>query len=160
MLTELPSCHTAVPTVLSHAFMPPPARCHLLLPSHPLPTTIPRLKAIPHPCHMASPHHRSAELLPCLSTDGLLFHAPRFSIFSKLQKYRDGGNGVLRPVIVQLGGSPVPGICSGLQVRGCSDFVVQTCSANLQAGAWGVHIPTAAAHSCRPALSYSLHRWL
>ncbi|KAI7841475.1 hypothetical protein COHA_004869 [Chlorella ohadii] len=31
------------------------------------------------------------------------------------QKYRDGGNGVLRPVILQLGGSPVPGICSGLQ---------------------------------------------
>lgn len=35
--------------------------------------------------------------------------------------YRDGGIGVLRPVIVRLGGSPVPGICEGLQVR-CSCF--------------------------------------
>lgn len=31
-----------------------------------------------------------------------------------LQKYRDGGDGVLRPIIVQLGGDPVPGICDGL----------------------------------------------
>lgn len=29
--------------------------------------------------------------------------------------YRDGGNGVLRPAIITLGGAPVPGICAGLQ---------------------------------------------
>lgn len=31
-----------------------------------------------------------------------------------LQKYRDGGIGVLRPAALQLGGGPVPGICEGL----------------------------------------------
>lgn len=30
--------------------------------------------------------------------------------------YRDGGIGVLRPAILRLGGSPVPGVCEGLQV--------------------------------------------
>lgn len=29
--------------------------------------------------------------------------------------YRDGGRGALRPVIIRLGGGPVPGICAGLQ---------------------------------------------
>ena len=30
------------------------------------------------------------------------------------QAYRDGGMGALRPVIIRLGGEPVPGICEGL----------------------------------------------
>lgn len=34
-----------------------------------------------------------------------------------LQMYRDGGIGVLRPAILRLGGSPVPGVCEGLQAR-------------------------------------------
>ncbi|KIY97894.1 peptidyl-prolyl cis-trans isomerase, FKBP-type [Monoraphidium neglectum] len=29
--------------------------------------------------------------------------------------YRDGGLGVLRPLALRLGGSPLPGICAGLQ---------------------------------------------
>ncbi|KAL4421381.1 hypothetical protein ABPG75_010672 [Micractinium tetrahymenae] len=29
--------------------------------------------------------------------------------------YRDGGKGKLRPVLITLGGGPVPGICTGLQ---------------------------------------------
>ncbi|KAL6748957.1 hypothetical protein V8C86DRAFT_2863006 [Haematococcus lacustris] len=34
--------------------------------------------------------------------------------------YRDGGLGVMRPIILRLGGGPVPGVCAGLQqgVRG------------------------------------------
>jgi FKBP-type peptidyl-prolyl cis-trans isomerase len=34
---------------------------------------------------------------------------------AQLQTYRDSGPGVLRPIALQLGGGPVPGLCSGLR---------------------------------------------
>lgn len=45
-----------------------------------------------------------------VAADGTLFDSTLGGEF-----YRDGGKGKLRPVLVTLGGPPVPGICAGLQ---------------------------------------------
>ena len=33
---------------------------------------------------------------------------------NELQAYRDAGPGLLRPVVIRVGGDPVPGVCEGL----------------------------------------------
>uniref|UniRef100_A0A7R9V545 peptidylprolyl isomerase n=1 Tax=Chlamydomonas euryale TaxID=1486919 RepID=A0A7R9V545_9CHLO len=61
---------------------------------------------------------------PAASGDLLLFHyvgtlESTGQVFDSTRgglNYRDGGEGVLRPAAVQLGGSPVPGICQGLRI--------------------------------------------
>lgn len=45
-----------------------------------------------------------------LEATGQVFDSTRGGLM-----YRDGGEGVLRPVAIALGGGPVPGICLGLQ---------------------------------------------
>jgi len=45
-----------------------------------------------------------------LKDSGQVFDSTRGGLM-----YRDGGLGVLRPVIIRLGGDPVPGICAGLR---------------------------------------------
>ncbi|KAJ9508473.1 hypothetical protein QJQ45_012009 [Haematococcus lacustris] len=56
------------------------------------------------------PHVGQQALQPDKAADG----APAYRL------YRDGGLGVMRPIILRLGGGPVPGVCAGLQqgVRG------------------------------------------
>ncbi|KAJ9509905.1 hypothetical protein QJQ45_011498 [Haematococcus lacustris] len=56
------------------------------------------------------PHIGQQALQPDKAADGAPAH----------RLYRDGGLGVMRPIILRLGGGPVPGVCAGLQqgVRG------------------------------------------
>lgn len=89
MVTTLlgPCC---CPTTTVMVIMPFPAQINLIR----------RLRMSPCPCL----HHAGT------LEDGQVFDSTKGGL-----KYRDGGDGVFRPVVVRLSGYPQPGICLGLQ---------------------------------------------
>ena len=81
-----------------------------------LPALTPRPRPTPnnlstpsHAPHTRAHKHKSTRL--CL----IPHLAPQPPKPTAPQTYRDGGPGALRPLAVRLGGSPVPGVCAGLQ---------------------------------------------